>query len=490
MKNGINLKEKTISGVFWNFVDYSSNFGVNFIIGIILARILSPAEFGLIGMIGIFIAISMTFINGGFSNALIRKKECTEIDFSTVFYFNFLIAFLIYGVLYFCAPYIANYFNERILINIVRVLSIVIVISSLSIIQKTTLTKKIDFKLQTQISLTSNIFSGVIGICLAYNGWGVWSLVYRTLIQQSVKSIMLWTLNKWRPLFIFSIKSFKELFSFGSKLLFSSLIDTLYKNIYFFIIGKYFSAEQLGYYTRANNFKELPSSHINSIISSVSYPVLSQLQDDKPKLKSGYKYIIKSTMFITFVLMLSMSAMSEPLIVTLIGEKWRESIVYLQLLCFVGMLYPLHALNLNMLNVQGRSDLFLRLEVIKKIIAIPTIVIGIYFGIKVMIIMMFVNSVFAFYLNSYWSGKFINYSMKEQIYDILPSLIIALINAAILFMISLWLTLPYWIILCIQLILGLVLVVSMSELFKLDAYFELKKILVTKLEILKNGKKN
>jgi teichuronic acid exporter len=482
------IKEKTISGIVWNFIDNFSNLGLNFIIGIILARLLSPKEFGLIGMVTIFIAISMTFVNSGFTNALIRKKDCTETDYSTVFYFNLIAGSLLYAILFLTAPFISVFLNEPALINLIRVLSLGLIISSLTIIQSTTLTKRIDFKLQTKVSLTSNIVSGVLGIYLAYMGFGVWSLVAKTLSQQTINSLLLWLFNRWRPLLVFSKKSFNELFSFGSKLLLSSLIDTIYQNIYYLIIGKYFSAQELGFYTRANNFKELPSSNINGIVSKVSYPVLSALQDDMIKLKSGYKSIIKSTMYITFILMIGMAAIAEPMVITLIGEKWRASIIYLQMLCFVGMLYPLHSLNLNMLNVQGRSDLFLKLEIIKKIIAIPTIVLGVIFGIKIMILGMFITSIFAYYLNSYWSGKFVNYTMKEQILDVLPSLILALFIGSFVYGLSVFLSLSYLYILILQIIVGGVLSIGISEVFKLDAYLEIKSIVLSKINNSKNGK--
>jgi O-antigen/teichoic acid export membrane protein len=483
-----NIKQKTINGILWSSIDNFANLGIAFIIGLVLARLLSPTDFGLIGMVTIFIAISTTFVNSGFSQALIKKKDCTQIDYSTVFYFNLTMGIFLYLILFFTAPFIASYFNESQLLEIVRVLSLVLIIDSLTIIQRTTLTKRVDFRLQTKISLIASIISGIISITLAFKGFGVWSLVAKTLIQQSANSILLWAYNRWRPLLVFSKQSFKELFGFGSKLLLSALIGTIYQNIYYLIIGKYFSVQELGFFTRAQQFKELPSSNINGIVSRVSYPVLAELQDDKIRLKSGYKKIIKNTMFITFILMIGMAAVAEPMIITLIGEKWRTSIIYLQLLCFVGMLYPLHSLNLNMLNVQGRSDLFLRLEIIKKIIAIPTIVIGVIWGIKIMILGMMFNSLLAYYLNSYWSGKFINYPMKEQIKDIIPSLAIAIIVGILTYTIGLILDLSPLFILIIQIFTGGLLVLIICELFKVEEYFEIKKILLSNIIKIRNGK--
>ncbi|WP_446787892.1 MOP flippase family protein [Macellibacteroides fermentans] len=470
------LKNKTVHGIMWSAIDNFSSQGITFIVGIILARLLSPEEFGLIGMLTIFIAVSESFINSGFSQALIRKKDCSETDYSTVFYFNLAAGILFFLILFTFSPLIGRFFNEPQLKSILRVLSLVLIIDSLTIIQRTTLTKRVDFKLQTKISVIAAITSGIIGIAMAYSGYGVWSLIFKTLSQRMVNSLLLWFWNRWRPLLVFSIQSFKELFSFGSKLLLSGLIDTAYRNIYYLVIGKYFSASELGYYTRAQNFKDLPSSNLNGIMSRVTYPVLAQMQDDPVKLKSGYKKMIKSIMLISMVLMAGLAAVAEPMIITLIGEKWRPSIIYLQLLTFVGMMYPLHSLNLNMLQVQGRSDLFLRLEIIKKIIAIPTIIIGVLFGIKVMILGMWVNTLIAYYLNSYWSGKMINYPMSEQINDILPGFMIAVAMGALVMLSGRVIPLTYFLKLIIQLIIGGVFALFLCEIFKPEAYLELRQI--------------
>ncbi len=483
------LKQKTISALSWSFVDNIATYGITFIIGIILARLLTPKEFGLIGMITIFIAISESFINSGFSQAVIRKKNCTETDLSTVFYFNLIAGILLLGILMLAAPLISSFFSEPKLISLIRVLSFVLIIDALTMIQRTILTKRIDFKLQTKVSVISNLFAGAVGISMAYTGFGVWSLVARTLSQRGMNSFLLWIWNRWRPMLVFSKKSFSELFAFGSKLFVSGLIDTIYSNIYNLIIGKYFSAQELGFYTRADQFRNLPSKNLNSIISRVSYPVLSEMQDNPVKLKAGYKKLIKSTMFITFILMAGMAAVAEPMVISLIGEKWRPSIVYLQLLCFVGALYPLHALNLNMLNVQGRSDLFLRLEIIKKVLAIPTIIIGILWGIRVMILGMWFNSVFAYYLNSYYSGRLINYPVKEQLTDIVPSLLLALLMGIAVFITGMVIPIGYLPKLILQIIVGGLLTISASEIMKLESYLSIKGIIKEKLISVYNARR-
>jgi len=324
--------------------------------------------------------------------------------------------------------------------------------------------------------MVASIGSGIIAICLALAGYGVWSLVALILSKSFLNSMFLWLWAKWKPALVFSVESFKELFAFGSKLLVSGLIDTAYQNIYYLIIGKYFSAVELGYYTRADQFQALPSQNLNGIIGRVSYPILSTIQDDIPRLRETYKKIIRSTMLITFVLMLGMVAVARPMILTLIGEKWEPCVIYLQLLCFVGMFYPLHALNLNMLQVQGRSDLFLRLEIIKKALAVPVIVIAVIWGIKAMILGMMLLSLIAYYLNSYWSGRFIGYSFLEQTKDVLPSFLLALIMSSIVFAEGLLVPLPPLPLLIIQLITSALLTFGLCEGFHFKDYLYIKSI--------------
>ncbi len=483
----MSLKQKTVSGLIWSFVDTMAGQGITFVVGIILARLLSPREFGLIGMITVFIAVSESFINSGFSSALIRKKDCTDTDFSTVFFFNLTVGILFFLLLFFSAPAISSFFNEPELTAILQVLGIVLIIDSLTLIQRTILTKRIDFKLQAKISMIASIGSGVVSITMAFYGLGVWALVAQRIVKQGLNSLFLWLWNRWKPLLVFSKESFKELFGFGSKLLLSGLIDTIYRNVYYLIIGKFFSAQELGFYTKANEFKNLPSQNLNGIIGRVTYPVLSTLQDDIPRLRNNYQKLIRSVMFITFILMIGMAAVAEPMIHTLIGAKWEPAIIYLQMLCFVGMMYPLHALNLNMLQVQGRSDLFLKLEIIKKIIAIPTIVIGVFFGIKMMIGGMMVNTLIAYYLNSYWSGVKIGYSFKQQVKDVLPSFILALTMGIAVYFLGELLPFSYIVNLIIQILFGALFVFVFCEITKFKDYIFVKELVLEKIHSLKKG---
>jgi len=476
------LKQKTVSGLIWSFIDNIAGLGISFIIGVILARILSPNDFGLVGMLSIFIAISQSFIDSGFRQSLIRKQNCTPVDYSTVFYFSIAIGVFFYFLLFSCAEWISVFFQAPILKILIRVLGLGLIINSFTIIQNTLLTKRIDFKLQAKISVIASIISGIISIYLAYTGWGVWSLIVLTLVKYTVNLLLLYLWCEWKPIWSFSLKSLKELFSFGSKLLISGLIDTIYRNVYYIIIGKYFTAIELGYYTRADQFQSLPSSNIQSIIGRVSYPVLLTIQDDIPRLREAYKKIIKSTMLITFVLMFGMAAVARPMIYTLIGEKWEPSIIYLQMLCMVGMFYPLHAINLNMLEVQGRSDLFLHLEIIKKALAVPVIIIGVIWGIKIMILGMMVNTVIAYYLNSYWSGRFIGYPFYTQLKDILPSFLLAIVMSAVVFAEGWLIPLPMIYLLIIQLITGAILTFSLCEITQFKDYLYIKDIIKVKFK--------
>lgn len=471
------LKRKAISGLFWSFSETGINQVVNFIIGIILARLLSPKEFGLIGMITIFIAISQSFIDSGFSQALIRKTDCHQKDYTTVFYFNLLVGVLFYLILFVSASAISRFYNEPILGDLIKILGIGLILNAFAIVQRTILVKNIDFKLQAKITLYSSVLSGIIGIILAVKGFGVWSLAIRTILNQLFNSLFLWIDNRWLPTLEFSIQSFKEMFSFGSKLLASGLIYTVYRNIYYLIIGKFFSATVLGYYNQAERFSALPSQNINSAVERVTYPILSRLQNDPANLKSAYKKLIKTIMLINFSVMLGMAAIAQPMILVLIGERWLSSVPYLQLLCIVFMTLPLHSLNLNILKVKGRADLFLRLEIIKIVFGIPVVLIGIFIGIKTMIVGMIFNSFLAYFINSYYSSKLINYSVREQLLDILPDFVISIIMAIVVFFTQMLVPISPLLKLVFGICIGFGIMIILSKIFNIDGYIELKNIM-------------
>lgn len=482
------LKSKTIKGLGWSAADNIIRIGVTFVVSIVLARLLSPDEYGLIGILTIFISIFNFIVDSGFTNALIRKQDATDKDYSTVFYTNLAVSILMAAVFFLSAKPIAVFFNRVELVPLTRVMSCIVVINALCMVQKARTTKAIDFKTQTKVTAIASIVSGFVGITMAYMGFGVWALVGQQIISQLLTSIFFWIFNRWMPKLIFSWESFREMWSFGWKLLASGLIDTVWKEIYQVVIGKCYSSTTLGLYTRAKQFSDLCSSNLTTVIQRVSYPVLSSIQDDKIRLKVAYQKVIKTTMLPTFVLMLGMAACAKPMILCLIGEKWIECVPMLQIICTFAMFYPLHAINLNMLQVQGRTDLFLKLEIIKKIIAIGPLLLGVFVGIYWMLVGSLVTSIISYYLNAYYSGPFLNYSIKEQIKDILPSLLVGLTMAIPVYAMS-YLPINHFILLFLQLMIGAVIVITICELKKLPEYIEIKDIVIPVInKMIKNQK--
>lgn len=469
------LKNKTVKGAGWSFIDGVSGQGITFLVGLVLARLLSPEEYGLIGIITIFIAVFNSIVDSGFSNALIRKNDAKDIDYNTVFIVNLVISLVLYGVLFISAPAVSKFFNQPQLTILLRIMGFIVIINAFAIIQKTILVKAVDFKTQTKASLISSISSGAVGIGMALSDYGVWSLVGQQISRQLLNTFFLWGYSKWCPKIQFSFQSCKELFSFGWKLLVSGLIDTTWREIYQVIIAKCYTPVALGQYTRARQFANLFSSNLTSVVKRVSYPVLSSVQDDKLRLKNGYRKIIRVTMLLTFTLMLGLAAVAKPLILCLIGDKWLPCVPFLQISCFQMMLYPLHSLNLNMLQVQGRSDLFLKLEIYKKIIAIGPLLLGVFIGIYWMLVGSVLTGFISYYLNAYYSGPFMNYSIKDQIKDVLPSFCVAITMAVPVFVMS-FIPMNPLILLPLQLLVGAIITITICEVTKLPEYFEIKGI--------------
>lgn len=472
------LKSKTVKGVGWSAVDNVTRLGILFAVNIVLARLLSPDEYGLIGILSIFIALFNAIVDSGFSSALIRKQDVTDEDYSTAFFTNLTVSVIMAALMFLCADAIAAFFNRSELVALTQALSCVVIINALCLVQRTRTTKNIDFKTQTKVSFISAITSGGIGIAMAYGGLGVWALVGQQISSQLITTGLFWIFNRWTPKLCFSWQSFHEMWTFGWKMLASGILDTAWREIYQVVIGKCYTAATLGLFTRAKQFSDLCSSNLTGVVQRVSYPVLSSIQDDKPRLKSAYKRIIKITMLPTFVLMLGMAACARQMILVLIGEKWIECAPILQIICTYGMTYPLHALNLNMLQVQGRSDLFLRLEIYKKIIGVGPLLLGIFVGLYWMLIGSFFTSMIAYYLNAYYSGPFLNYSIREQICDFLPSLGIAVTMALAVFAMS-FMPLSPFLLLPAQVIAGAGITIALCEHFRLAEYIELKGIAIS-----------
>lgn len=474
------LKNKAIKGTVWSAVDNIVQYGVSFVVSIVLARLLTPDDYGLIGIILIFTAICNAIINSGFSTALIRKKNITENDYNTAFIVNIVLSFILYVVLCLGAPLIADFFCREELTLLTRVSSFSMIIGGLAIVQQTRLTKRIDFKTQTKISLISSVISGLIGIVMAYLGYGVWALVVQGLSSQTLRTAMLWFYNKWMPTLTFSRNSFRELFGFGWKMMVSSVLDSFWTQLYQVVVGKFYSPATLGQYTRAKQFSQIFSSNLTTVIQRVTYPVLSDIQDEKERLIIAYRKIIKTTMFITFALMFSLGAVSEPFIYCLIGEKWHEASTYLPLICFVGAFYPLHAINLNMLQVQGRSDLFLGLEIVKKIIGLGPLFVGAFVGIFPMLYTTILTSIISYFLNSYFPGKLLGYTCWKQLKDISLSFFIAFSMAVFVYTIK-YLPFSYWLILPLQIVLGLSVLIFLCKIARLEEYNEIVKIVKSTL---------
>lgn len=480
------LKNKTIKGVGWSAADALLGQGVTFIVGLVLARLLSPDEYGLIGICLIFTTVLNGIVDSGFSNALIRKKEVTDEDYNTMFTTNMAISIVLYVLLFISAPLVSDFFHRIELTALVRVTGLILFLNALSITQVTILTKNIDFKTKTKASLVSAIISGVIGIAMAFMGYGVWSLVAQQLSKQLLYTLCLWVLNKWWPKFTFYNDSFKYMWGFGWKLLASGILNNVWNQLYQVVIGRCYTSSTLGHYTRANECASIFSSNLTTIIQRVTFPVLSELQDDKKKLLVSYRKLIKVSMFVTVICMFALGAMAEPMIYSLIGPQWHQAATFLPFICITMSLYPLHAINLNMLQVQGRSDLFLYLEIVKKIITLIPIFIGAFVGVYWMLCASIFTGFIAFLLNSWFTGKFLNYSSWQQLKDVLPSYLIALFIGFIVYLLK-FLPLSYNLIFPLQILATIIVGWIVNQIINLEEYCEIKNIVLTVIK--KYGKK-
>ena len=449
------LKNKTVNGLAWSALDNTARYGIQFVIGIVLARLLSPDDYGLLGLVGIFTVVCTALVNGGFTTALIRKKDATDDDFNTVFICNLSMSLFLYALIFVCAPLIAEFFGRDELVALVRVSSLGLIIGALALVQQTRLTKRIDFKTQTKITLVSSAMSGIVGIAMALLGFGVWALVAQQLASHVLSTIQLYIYNRWLPRPSFSVASFHDLFGFGWKMMLSALLDAVWKELYQVVVGKFYNPATLGQYTRGQHYAKLFSQNLTMVVQRVTYPVLSSIQDEPERMVSAYRRIIRTSMFITAVTLLFLGAVSEPLIYCMIGPKWHEASTYLPLICLNSTLYPLHAINLNMLQVQGRSDLFLGLEVVKKIIALAPLFIGAFVGIMPMLYANIVVGIASYFLNSHYSGRLLGYGSWMQIKDVAPSFGVAAAVALSVWFLK-YLSLSYWVILPLQMAVGII----------------------------------
>lgn len=440
---------KATKGVAWSAVERVFTIGIQFILNIIIARILSPTDYGIIGMLAIFLSISQCLIDSGFTNALIQTKERKDKDYGTVFLFNLFISLVIYLILFISAPAIAKFYNLELLTVVLRVVGLNLIITALSNVQKTIFTINVDFRTQSFISIPSAILSGVIGIAFAYSGAGVWALVAQTLSNGLIMTILYWLFSKERFKIVFAKESFFRLGGFGIKLMFSGLLDTVYNNLYALFIGKKYSAEDLGYYSRAEQFAIFPATTFTDIISRVAYPILCQNQGDKKELSRVYTKFIKSSCFVIFPLMIGLSALSKPLILILLTDKWAQAIIPLAILALNGMWSPIIRINLNLLQAVGRSDLFLKLEIIKKTISIGILLFTLKYGIIWICFGRFIYSMIALLINMYYTVNIIGKSYLNQIKDWFLNFIIAVIMGVCVILSTLHIVSPV-----LQLIVG------------------------------------
>lgn len=478
-----NLKRKTVNGFFWSSLEMLFSQGQGILYGIVLARLLSPNEFGLLGMVTIFIAIAQVFVDSGLSQALIRKQNCTELDYNTIFWVNIIIGVVAFIVIWIMAPFIADFYEKPELINLTRVLALAIIISSLTLNQQTIITKNLDFKTLTKSSIIGTFVAGIVSIILALYGFGVWSLVWRVIINQAVRSLILWYYNRWLPNFTYSKAVLKEHFLFGSNLLLISMVSAVYKSFYNMIIGKNYPVSTLGYYTNAEQYSNMPATSITAITNKVSYPVLSEMQNDNIRLKKSIKKLIETVMYLSFIILFGLAAVAHPLFIIMLGVKWAPSIAYFQILCFAYAITPLHIINHNIMKIKGRSDLFLKTEIIKYLLFTPLLVLGAIYGIKVLLAGIVFFYWISFFINAMYSRRLIDLSIFEQCIYLIPGISIAAVSALATWGLGHFLHLNDILILTIQIICYPILLVSLSMVFKLEAFFELKQILLNKLTL-------
>lgn len=478
-------KSKILSSLFWKLMERGGTQGIQFMLQIVLARLLLPEDYGIIALVTIFIIIANVFVQTGFNTALIQKKEVNETDFSSVFYLSLFVAGMLYVVLFFTAPLIANFYEEHQLIRVLRVLSITLFFGVFNSIQNAVIAREMQFKKLFFSSLGAIIGSGFIGIVMAYKGYGVWALVVQQITNQLFMTIILWYTVKWRPKLLFSFERVKGLFSFGWKLLVSTLIDRLYMNLRSLIIGKMYSSDMLGYFNRGKQFPELLVANINGSIQSVMLPALANQQDNKQRVKEMVRRSIVTSSFIIFPIMAGMAAVAEPLVKILLTEKWLPAVPFLQIFCASYALWPIHTANLQAINALGRSDIFLKLEILKKVIGLTILIVSIQYGVYAMALGLILSGVIGIFINAYPNLKLLNYSYKELWKDIMPSLLISLVMAAVVYS-FLWLGMTSWVTLIAQVCIGAVLYIGMAKMFKLECFHYL---LVTLKDMMKTERK-
>ena len=464
------LKKKAISSLIWRFLERCGAQGVSFIVSIVLARLLEPEVYGTIALISVFTAILQVFVDSGMANALIQKKDADELDFSSVFFFNLTMCLALYLLLFFCAPLIASFYNNAELIPVIRVLGITLLISGVKNVQQAYVSRTMQFKRFFFATLGGTIGAAVVGIAMAYIGFGVWALVAQTLFNSMTDTVILWITVKWRPRLLVSFRRLKGLLNYGWKLLVSGLLHTIYINLRSLMIGKFYTAQDLAYYEKGQSFPSFVVTNINSSIDSVLLPTMSGVQDNRETVKAITRRSIVTSSYLMWPMMVGLAAVAKPLVLLLLTEKWLPAVPFLQITCFALGLEPLQTANLNAIKAMGRSDIFLKLEIVKKAIAITILFLFMRFGVLAIAVSGLVYSVIAAMFNSYPNRKLLGYSYFEQIRDILPSFLLALVMGAVIYLITL-IPMPTVLILTVQILVGVIIYAGVSCVLKLEPFF-------------------
>ena len=475
-------RSKTIHGLAWSLFERLGQQGIQFVISIILARLLMPAEFGLIAMLVLFMSLATALLDSGFGSALIQKQDATRVDESSIFYFSIVIGLLLAGLLSFAATWIAAFYNMPVLAPITRWTSLNLIINSFGMVQTALLTKRIDFKTQMKASLVATALAGAAGIVMAYRGYGVWSLVVQSLAVNAFRTGLLWILCPWRPVLAFSIKSLRNMFPFGSMLMLSSILNTFFVNVYLVVIGKLFSPADLGFYSRAQNIQQLPVQNIlSTTVGRVIYPVFSALKQDRVRLKRGLSKALSTTALINFPLMVGLAIIARPMVLTLLTDKWLPCVPYLQLICVVGLLYPLQTINLNTVKSQGRSDLYFGIEALNKVFVVFAIVLTYRWGITAMIYGQIVTAAISYLLTGHFSGRLSGYSIREQVRDLLPSLALAAVMGVLIYTLNYTPITNQALLLSLQVVFGIAIYSLMCHYFRIASFREIVEMVKLRL---------
>lgn len=464
-----------VYNLIWRFMERIGAQLVQFIVSVVLARIIAPEAYGTITLVLVFAQILQVFVDSGLGNALIQKKDADDLDFSSVFFFNVIWCLGLYGVIFVSAPFIAKFYDDLSLIPIIRVLCLTVVISGLKNVQQAYVSRTMQFKKFFFSTLGGTIASAVIGIAMAHMGFGVWALVMQKLSNLFIDTLVLWLTVKWRPKWMFSWERLKTLLSFGWKLLASALLDTVYNNLRNLVIGKFYSTSDLAFYNKGQQLPNLIATNINISIDSVLLPTMSNVQDDRERIKNMTRRAIKTSTYIMAPMMIGLAVCAEPIITLLLTEKWLFCVPYMRIFCITYIFYPIHTANLNAIKAMGRSDLFLKLEIQKKVVGIIALIVTIPFGVLTMAYSLLVTSVLGQIINAWPNRKLLHYRYLEQIKDIIPNVGLAALMGGIVFWVE-YLDWNSFLILFVQILIAGILYIGMSALFKIDSYLYLKEL--------------